>query len=92
MDPATASGAWKALAWLKSTKEWFKATVLGAALVMATLYGANAIANDEDSRVMYNNRKAISRTEAKVDKQQKQLDRMEDKLDRLIIKLIPEGK
>jgi len=83
------------LGWLKGMPEWFKASVLGGALVLATIFAlawANSASADDVTAIahdLHDLKARITACESEDDDIQKQLDRIEDKVDQLILKLIP---
>ena len=82
-----------ALEWLGGMPDWFKAALLGAAIVLGTIFlltrMVRADSYDCESRL------AVLETQVIADQQvdrhlQVQLDRIEEKLDRLILELVGE--
>jgi hypothetical protein len=79
------------LQWLQGMPDWFKASLLGAAIVLGTIFLLVRMVRADD--INCGERLAVLETQVAADRQvdshlQVQLDRIEEKLDRLILELV----
>lgn len=87
MEAATIPAYVRVLSWLKGMPDWFKATVLGGVVAVATIL-AIGWASSADASEVADLKTRVAAVEAEQKHDKNALERIEGKLDRLILELI----